>query len=211
MPAGRFFGRCMLRKTWTRGFLWVSVLAWGVLIGAKLFDLRVLVGAWSAAPPESLSLLPYGARYPVDTGEFFIPSSAALLVAALGALIAGWRTPFNYRVLLAISLTMIFATLILTVMEFWPRNAALWAVAQGSATAIKDHDTIVRMVREWVTLDWVRIAMGTVGFVASIRAISVPYPEAAELPVVASLQLKVIYVIGVAAIVAFVVFFVSKA
>ena len=42
-----------------RFFLWVSVIAWGVVLGAKLFDLLVLAGAWSAAPPESLSLLPY--------------------------------------------------------------------------------------------------------------------------------------------------------
>jgi len=191
--------------------LWISVLAWGFLVGAKLFDLRVLVGAWSAAPPESLSLLPYGAKYPVDTGEFFIPSSAALLAATLGALIAGWRTPFNYRALLAVSLAMIFGTLILTVLEFWPRNAALWAVAQRSADAIQDHDAIVRMVREWVALDWVRIALGTVGFVASIRAISVPYPEPAEVPTATSLQSKVVYAFGIALIVAFVIFFVSKA
>src|SRR5258708_10562826 len=88
----------------TRMLLWISVLAWGILLGGKLFDLRVLVGAWSAAPPESLSLLPYGPRWPVDTGEFFIPSSATLLVATLGALIAGWRTPPRYRVWLLVSL-----------------------------------------------------------------------------------------------------------
>ena len=33
-----------------RFFLWVSVLAWGIVLGAKLFDLRVVAGAWSAAP-----------------------------------------------------------------------------------------------------------------------------------------------------------------
>jgi hypothetical protein len=33
-----------------RFFLWVSVLTWGVLLGAKLFDLRVVAGAWSARP-----------------------------------------------------------------------------------------------------------------------------------------------------------------
>ena len=49
-----------LQARLTRIFLWISVIAWGVLLGAKLFDLRVLVGAWSASPPESLSLLPYG-------------------------------------------------------------------------------------------------------------------------------------------------------
>ena len=76
-----------------RIFLWLSVLGWGVMLGAKLFDLRVLAGAWNAAPPESLSLLPYGPRFPVDPGTFFLPVSPTTLVAALGALIAGWNTP----------------------------------------------------------------------------------------------------------------------
>ena len=78
-----------------RFFLWVSVLAWGVVLGAKLFDLRVVAGAWSAAPPESLSLLPYGPRFPVNPGQFFAPISATILLAALGALIAGWNTPIR--------------------------------------------------------------------------------------------------------------------
>jgi hypothetical protein len=58
------------RARLTRLFIWVSVLAWGILLGAKLFDLRVLAGAWSASSPASLKLLPYGSQYPVDTGEF---------------------------------------------------------------------------------------------------------------------------------------------
>jgi hypothetical protein len=163
-------------------FLWISVLIWGLLLGAKLFDLRVLVGAWSASPPESLSLLPYGARYPVDTGQFFLPIAATLLLATFGALISGWKTPARYRVWLVLSAMMILVTLIFTVVAFWPRNAALWAVARGSPTAIKDPAEVVRMVREWVTYDWLRIAMGTVGFVSSVRAISLPIPAPTDLP-----------------------------
>ncbi len=104
LRTARASGNGGMQQKWTRAFLWISVVVWGLLVGAKLFDLRVLVGAWSASPPESLSLLPYGPRWPVDTGEFFIPISAALLLATLGALIAGWRTPARYRVLLALSL-----------------------------------------------------------------------------------------------------------
>jgi hypothetical protein len=33
------------RARLTRMFLWISVVAWGLLVGGKLFDLRVLVGA----------------------------------------------------------------------------------------------------------------------------------------------------------------------
>jgi hypothetical protein len=76
---------------------------------------------------------------------------------------------------------MILGSLIFTVVAFWPRNAALWAVAKGSPTAIQDPAEVVRMVREWVTYDWLRVAMGTVGFLSSVRAISVPIPAPADL------------------------------
>lgn len=194
------------RERWTRFFLWVCVLAWGILLGAKLFDLRVLVGAWSASPPESLGLLPYGPRYPVDTGEFFIPSSAALLLASLGALVSGWKTPPRYRILLLVSAAMIFGVLIFTVLAFWPRNAALWAVAQHSPRAIQDPARVLAMVREWVRYDWGRIAMATVGYLAALRAISVPFPPLVE-AAPTSLLVKLLYGTGIAAVIGFIVYF----
>jgi len=157
-------------------FLWISVLAWGILLGGKLFDLRVLVGAWSASPPESLNLLPYGPRFPVDTGDYFFPSSVALLVCSFGGLIAGWNTPWRFRVLLAVPAVMLLATLMFTVLWFWPANAALRAVARGAPDAIRDPVEVIRLVRQWVNYDWLRVAVGTMGFVSSVRAISVPFP-----------------------------------
>ena len=170
------------RPRLTRILLWISVLAWGILLGGKLFDLRVLAGAWSASPPESLSLLPYGPRYPVDTGDYFFPSSVALLVCSFGVLISGWKTPPRYRVWLVLPAVMISVTLIFTVLWFWPHNHALWAVARGAPDAIRDRAEIIRMARQWVTYDWLRVAMGTVGYVSSIRAISIPFPAPQDFP-----------------------------
>ena len=65
------------------------------------------------------------------------------------------------------------------------------------------------MVHEWVVLDWVRVASGTVGFLASIRAISVPFPPL-EQPTTKSLPVKLAYGAGIAGVLAFVVYFVSK-
>jgi hypothetical protein len=161
----------------TRLFLWVSVLAWGILVGGKLFDLRVLVGAWSAAPPDSLSLLPYGPDFPVDTGDYFLPSSVALLVCSFGALVAGWNTPWRFRVLLAVPPAMLLLTLIFTVLWFWPANAALWDVARGAPNALQNPAEIADLVSRWVTYDWLRVAVGVVGFVCSVRAISIPLPR----------------------------------
>lgn len=118
------------------------------------------------------------------------PSSAAQLCAApdaisaplvfsLATLIAGWRTPLNYRVWLVLSLLMMVAIFIFTVFWFWPRNHALWLVATGAPDALRDRIEIIRMAREWVAYDWLRVAMMAVGFVAAIRAISVPFPATA--------------------------------
>ena len=60
-------------STVEKGFLWFSVLCWGIGLGAKLFDLIVVAAAWGAAPPASLALMPYGPRYPINPGDFFQP------------------------------------------------------------------------------------------------------------------------------------------
>ena len=169
-----------MRMRLTRLFLWISVIAWGILLGGKLFDLRVLVGAWSASPPESLSLLPYGPRWPVDTGEYFFPSSVALLICSFGALLAGWATPLRYRIWLALPPLMMLATLVFTILWFWPQNAALWAVAQGAPAAETDPAIVGEMVQRWVAYDWLRVAMGFIGLVAAVKAISVPFPGLAD-------------------------------
>lgn len=169
-----------LRAKVTRFFLWISVVAWGVLVGGKLFDLRVLVGAWSLSPPESLSLLPYGPRFPVDTGDYFFPSSVALLVCSFGGLVAGWNTPPRFRLLLAVPAVMLLVTLVFTVLWFWPANRALWAIARDAPNALKEQTQVVRLVRQWVTYDWLRVAVGFTGFLCSIRAISTPFPASPD-------------------------------
>ena len=170
-----------LRMSWrermTRSLLWISVLAWGVLIGGKLFDHVVLVGAWSATPPESLTLLPYGPRFPVDTGDYFFPSSVALLVCSIGLFVSGWRTPVWYRTLLFFPPLMLLAILVFTVVWFWPANRALWYVAQRAPDAIQNPAEIASLVRAWVSYDWLRIVAGMLAYVSCIREISVPFPK----------------------------------
>lgn len=196
------------RKPLTRFFIWVSVLMWGPLLGAKIFDLVVLAGAWSGSPPTSLRLLPYGSDYPVDTGEFFIPSSGVLLFATFGALASGWRTPLQFRAWLAASALAIFATLVVTVVVFWPLNFELWNYATGSPKATESVAQIIDKARTWVTMDWLRVAAAAIGFIASIRAISLPYPEDVarkDPPLV-----RVLLILALFGVAAFLVFFVMN-
>ena len=198
-----------MRERVTHVLLWAMVLTGGMVVGAKLFDLRVLVGAWSLSPPESLSLLPYGPRWPVDTGDFFIPLSGAYLLTSLAALLVAWPTPFKYRGLILLSFATCFVALVITVTQMWPRNDALWAVAKSAPGALLDRAAVVQMVREWVALDWIRVGLTFSGFVSAIRAISVPFPaRSAWQQESAGPVAKAVYAIGLLGVVAFVVYFV---
>ncbi|NWG93256.1 MAG: DUF1772 domain-containing protein [Parvularculaceae bacterium] len=184
------------------------MLATGPLVGAKIFDLLVLVGAWSADPPRSLRLLPYGDNWPVDTGEFFIPGSAATLLASLGALIAGWTTPWRYRAQLVAPALIILLTLAITVTVFWPLNSALWHASIHSPGAEQDPAKIIAMVREWVRLDWVRIALAAIAFIVSVNTLSQPYPATRASP--DSPPVRAAVFAGVGGIIAFVAYFLIR-
>lgn len=195
------------RRNVTRAFLWLAVLLGGPLLGAKLFDLLVLAGAWSANPPASLAMMPYGKAWPVDTGVFFIPFSAGMLVAGFGALIAGWRTPWRYRWLLCLPSVGILLLLIVTVVAFWPMNAALYYHGIGSPKdTITDAESIA-MARRWVALDWVRVAGATAAFIAPLKALTMPWPQ--DRAPRDSTMVRILLALALAGVAGFVVWFVS--
>ena len=198
----------MSRERVCRSFLWLAVLVGGPLLGAKLFDRVVLAGAWGANPPASLAMMPYGKAWPVDTGLFFIPFSAAMLIAGFGALAAGWNTPWRYRWLLCLPSIGILALLILTVVAFWPMNAALYYHGIGSAKDTITDAQSIAMTAQWVRLDWLRVAGASAAFVAALRALTMPWPadQAGKDPLVVRTVLA-LALIGVAA---FIVWFVSN-
>lgn len=198
----------MTRERICRSFLWLATLVGGPLLGAKLFDLLVLAGAWGAQPPASLAMMPYGKAWPVDTGAFFIPFSALMLVAGFGALVAGWRTPWRYRWLLCLPSVGILALLILTVVAFWPMNAALYYHGVGSPKdTITDAESIA-MTRRWLTLDWCRVVGASAAFVAPLRALTLPWPN--ETAPRDTLAVRIGLAMALAGVAVFVVWFVAN-
>ena len=165
----------MSHERLTRLFLWISIFGWGIGLGAKLFDLIILAGAWSAAPPASLALLPYGPLYPLNPGDFFQPLSVLIVVGILGALISGWKTRLEYRVWLWLPALAFLVIWIFTPTVFWPMIRELYGAASG--TIIKSDAELIHLVRRWIIWDWSRVALIAVGFASSVRAISVPYPR----------------------------------
>jgi hypothetical protein len=198
----------MSRERVCRSFLWLAVLVGGPLLGAKLFDLVVLAGAWGASPPASLAMMPYGKAWPVDTGVFFIPFSALMLVAGFAALVAGWRTPWRYRWLLCLPSVGILALLVLTVVAFWPMNAALYYHGVASPKDTITDAQSVAMTRQWLTLDWLRVAGAIAAFVAPLKALTLPWPK--EVAPKNPLAVRVLLALALAGVAAFVIWFVAN-
>jgi hypothetical protein len=165
----------MSRERLTRAFLWFSVFGWGIGLGAKLFDLIVVARAWGAAPPASLTLMPYGPHYPMNPGDFFQPLSAVMVVGILGALISGWKTPLEYRIWLWAPVIAFLIIWIFTPTVFWPMIRELYGA--GSGKIVKSDAELILLVRRWMIWDWLRVALIVVGFVSSIRALSIPFPR----------------------------------
>lgn len=164
----------MSREQLTRGFLWFSVLGWGIGLGAKLFDLIVVASAWGAAPPTSLGLMPYGPHYPINPGDFFQPLSALMVMGIVGALISGWKTPLEYRIWLWVPVIAFLIIWIFTPTVFWPMIRELYGV--GSGKIVRNDAELIMLVRRWMIWDWLRVALIATGFVSSVRAISIPFP-----------------------------------
>lgn len=186
----------------------MAVLIGGPLVGAKLFDLMVLAGAWSAHPPASLAMMPYGKAWPVDTGVFFIPFSALMLVAGFGTLVTGWKTPWRYRWLLCLPSIGILALLILTVMAFWPMNAALYYHGIGSPKDMITDAQSVAMTRQWLMLDWLRVVGATAAFVAPLRALTLQWPS--EVAPKDPLLVRLLLPLALAGVAGFVVWFAAN-
>lgn len=165
----------MSREQLTRGFLWFSILAMGIALGAKLFDLIIVAGAWGAAPPESLTLMPYGPRYPMNPGDFFQPLSLVMLVGILGALIAGWKTRLPYRMWLGIPVIAFVIVWILTPTVFWPMIGQLYHA--GTGKVVLGDAELTQLVRHWMIWDSLRVALIAMAFLSSVRAISIPFPR----------------------------------
>ncbi len=155
-----------------RAFLWLAVIGWGIGLGAKLFDLLVVAGAWSAAPPASFALLPYGPRFPIDPGNFFQPLSAVMALGILGAVISGWRAPGQLRFWLWLGLIMFLIIWAITPTIFWPMIHQLYGTAIGRVTAT-DAESIA-LAGRWLMWDWFRVGLIAIGFIASVRALSLP-------------------------------------
>ena len=160
-------------------FLWMGAIAWGVCLGAKVYDLLVIATSWGMAPPASLARAPYGPNYPVDPGDFFQPLTLVMAVGLIGALVAGWGSSPSFKRWLWLSVAAYVAVWAVTPTLFWPMIEELWAMATGEMATTEAAARA--LVRRWFVLDSGRVGIILAGFVGTVKALAMSLRSGSEL------------------------------
>lgn len=146
--------------------LWVAVIVATIGLGGKLFDMFIIAPAWAAAPPESLKLMPYGPKYPLDPGDFFIPVSILIIISYIGAMITGRKGPAAVKALLVVPVILVIIGAVATPTLFWPMIRELYGSGQG--TIVHSQAELAALVQRWFVLDTLRTLLVVGGLVCHI-------------------------------------------
>ena len=154
----------------TQILLWLAVIGLSIWVGGTLYQMVVIVPLWNASPPESVRAFFLGTRYNETIWNFFGPPwMVARMVPLLGALFFGWSLSRHRKWLLLALVCMAFGVLF-TLLYIYRINEVLFLQAGGNHTP----DEVRTMARQWILADRVRFGVGFVGFLALLRALSIP-------------------------------------
>ena len=148
--------------------LWAYVVMVGILTGGALFERAVLVHVWSSDPPDSVRSWNANPKYALDPPRrFFMYVTLPVMILAPWNGIVAWRSTGPERFWLLVSAGLVVFVIATTIAYFAPVMIAL-TERRGEGM---DSETIVRKVRMWVTLQYVRLALLFLGWLAALQAL----------------------------------------
>lgn len=150
-----------------RWLLFAFTMLMGICVGGALLTTVVIFPAWSASPEAAA-----GWRNVVNEGLFFVVASPSLFLLSLATLIASWwAAPPPLRKRMRIATILYIAIFIVTMLYFVPGQVAM----KGEAGARMPAAELGSMLRQWVTLNWVRQGVGVLAFGAALHALGLSY------------------------------------
>ena len=140
----------------------LTCLVFGLLAGGMLVIGISFVSFWKSLSPSDFQA--WFASYSHLIGRLMIPLGAGSVAATLAALLACWSGPATRRGELLVA-----ALSTIGVMMTYP---IFFAATNESFVRGGLSDSTVRSVLDrWATWHWIRTGLGTVGFIAALRAL----------------------------------------
>jgi hypothetical protein len=149
-----------------RLLLQLSTLMLGLLAGAMLFILMILVPYWSSLEPATFRAW-FATNYN-RLFNLFVPLGFGATLIAIGAAASGWRRQMRKLRWLILAAASAVATVLITLAVNEPAN--LRFIAPGG---LSDSETTV-LLQHWIFWHSIRVALGIAAFFASIVALKDP-------------------------------------
>jgi hypothetical protein len=150
--------------------LWLFVLNHGIAFGAGLYEQRIIVPLWFSRSSGSSIRVNSAAMRDTDAGRRFwaFVTTVPLTLLTLANLVAGWqsRGPRHGWWLGAAAITLIER--IATFSYFIPTALRLMRAEALPAARVE------AMAAQWIALNRVRTALALIGWLAALKALSLP-------------------------------------
>jgi hypothetical protein len=139
-----------------------TCLVLGMLAGGMLVIGVSFVGFWRSLSPGDFQA--WFASHSHLIGRLMIPLGVGGVAVAVAAVTACWRGPATHRRWLIVAAVSVVSVMVTYPVFFARANAAF---EHGGLS-----DSAVRaLLDRWVAWHWVRTALGTLGFLAALRAL----------------------------------------
>lgn len=153
-----------------RGLLFAFTALMGIEMGAGAFVTSVIFPLWTASPEAAIGWTA-NTPYYVEEGVFFIIVSPLLFLLAIVTLIAGWRSVPPLRLWLRIANVSYIVVFIATSVYFVPFQD----LVKGEAGTKFPAAELSLMLQRFMTLNYIRQAIGLLAFGAALHAFGLSY------------------------------------
>ena len=155
-------------------FLWIFVVALGIELGAGLYETFVVMPVWVSSPPDSViafyRLNAANPQFALNAGgRFWMVATPLVGLLAIATLLSGLRTRPPHRKWRIAGTSLALVVVVSTFAWFVPNIKIL-----GQGGAGLSADQITNLTNWWVRLNWVRVVLYSAGWLAGLRAMTLP-------------------------------------
>jgi hypothetical protein len=140
----------------------LACLFLGLLAGGMLVIGVAFVSFWKSLSPNDFQT--WFASYSHLIGRLMIPLGAASVAATVAALVACWSGPATRRGGLLVAALSAIGVMVTYPVFFAGTNESF---VRGGIS----ESTVRSLLDRWATWHWIRTVLGTVGFIAALRAL----------------------------------------
>jgi Domain of unknown function (DUF1772) len=155
--------------------LWLFVMCLGIEIGAGLYEALVVVPVWASAPPDSVLANFHhnvaNLQFAINPGgNFWLIFTPLTGLLAIVTLLFGLKTAPEHRKWRIVGTVLTIIVVAATFAWFVPTLMIL----RGEEVTKLTGAEITSKTNWWVRLNWVRAAIYITGWVAALRALTIP-------------------------------------